>query len=407
MYAMFIAKLVFLNVIRDWRKNMIAGVAILVGTVSLVLLGGYVAQIYEGIRLGNIYSQLGHYQIFSTRQSDEAYSRSLIDQDTATRIEANLNKLDEVELVTQRIEAQGLLSFGNKAVGVLAYGVESDKDGEISSSVQIVKGTGLFRERANGALVGRELMVELGAKLGDVLTFLTTTSNGAINAVDVEVTGVMDTGTKELNKRFIKINLSLMREALAAYSSTNLVVLLDERKITANTDARVHAAVAAASNKVEVKSWADMADQYHQIVMLFNNIFGFVTALVAIIIFAGILITMTMAVMERVSELSTIRAMGASRSNLLVMVLSEGVVVGLLSVVFSVICGILIAEAINQVKIQMPAPPGSTFSFPLRMLLNVRVVLLPVFLSLFATVVGGFIPAYRAAKMPISEAMQR
>jgi len=198
-----------------------------------------------------------------------------------------------------------------------------------------------------------------------------------------------------------------MREALAAYSSTNLVVLLDERKITANTDARVHAAVAAASNKVEVKSWADMADQYHQIVMLFNNIFGFVTALVAIIIFAGILITMTMAVMERVSELSTIRAMGASRSNLLVMVLSEGVVVGLLSVVFSVICGILIAEAINQVKIQMPAPPGSTFSFPLRMLLNVRVVLLPVFLSLFATVVGGFIPAYRAAKMPISEAMQR
>ena len=403
---MFIVRLVFLNVVRDWRKNMIAGVAILVGTVSLILFGGYVAQVYEGIRLGTIYSQ-GHYQVFSTAQADEAYSKSLINQDTAARIEANLKKLDEVILVTQRIEAQGLLSFGNKSVGVLAYGVEPDKDAEISASIRIVQGTGLFPEKPSGALVGRELVAELGAKLGDVLTFLTTTSNGAINAVDVRLTGVMDTGSKDLNRRFIKINLSLMREALASNSPTNLVVLLDESKTNAATDARVHAATATASHTVELKSWSDMSDQYHQIVTLFNNIFGFVTTLVVIIIFAGILVTMTMAVMERVSELSTIRALGASRSILMGMVLSEGVVVGIFAVIVSVACGTLMVEAINHAKIQMPAPPGSTFSFPLRILLDARVLLLPVFLSLIATVAGSFIPAYRAANLPINEAMHR
>ena len=207
MHVMFFAKLIMLNVFRDWRKNLIACVAIVVGTVSLILFGGYIAQTYEGIRLGSIYSQLGHYQVFSVAQANEAYAKSLLDAATAARIEKDLGALDEVRLVSRRIEAQGLVSFGNKSVGVLAYGVEAEKDAEISRAVKVVQGTGLFAEKSSGALVGRELMAELGAKLGDVLTILVTTSGGVLNAVDVEVIGVMDTGAKELNKRFIKVNL--------------------------------------------------------------------------------------------------------------------------------------------------------------------------------------------------------
>jgi len=407
MHLTFFVKLILLNVVRDWRKNMIACVAIVIGTISLILFGGYIAQIYEGIRLGSIYSQLGHYQVFSTAQAKESYAKSLLDAGTTKRVEDALKSLDEVKLVSQRIEAQGLVSSGNKSVGVLIYGVEADKDAEISSSVKVVQGTGLFAKKQAGALVGRELLSELGAKLGDVITILVTTSEGAINAVDVEVTGVMDTGAKELNKRFIKINLPLLQETLISDAVTNLVVLLDEDRTTPQTDARVRAAVAGVGGGVEVKSWSDMSDQYHQIVNMFDNIFGFVTVLVVIIIFAAIFNTMTMAVMERVSELSTIRALGASRGNLLVMVMSEGLVVGILAVILGVTCGVGISLLINAANIKLPTPPGSTFSYPLRILLSPHILLLPAALSLIATVVGGFFPAYRAGKLPINEAMQR
>ena len=407
MHLTFFAKLILLNVVRDWRKNMIACVAIVIGTISLILFGGYIAQIYEGIRLGSIYSQLGHYQVFSTVQAKESYAKSLLDAGTTKRIEDALAGLHEVRLVSKRIEAQGLVSSGNKSVGVLIYGVEADKDAEISNAVKVVQGTGLFAGKQGGALVGRELLGELGAKLGDVLTVLVTTSEGAINAVDVQVTGVMDTGAKELNKRFIKINLPLMQETLLSDAVTNLVVLLDEDRTTPQTDARVRAAVASAGGGAEVKSWFEMSDQYHQIVTMFDNIFGFVTVLVVIIIFAAIFNTMTMAVMERVSELSTIRALGASRGNLLVMVMSEGLVVGMLAVILGVASGAGISLLINAANIKMPTPPGSTFSYPLRILLNPNILLLPAALSLVATVVGGFFPAYRAGKLPINEAMQR
>jgi len=165
--------------------------------------------------------------------------------------------------------------------------------------------------------------------------------------------------------------------------------------------------VASAGGGAEVKSWFEMSDQYHQIVTMFDNIFGFVTVLVVIIIFAAIFNTMTMAVMERVSELSTIRALGASRGNLLVMVMSEGLVVGMLAVILGVASGAGISLLINAANIKMPTPPGSTFSYPLRILLNPNILLLPAALSLVATVVGGFFPAYRAGKLPINEAMQR
>jgi putative ABC transport system permease protein len=407
MHVMFLLKMILLNVFRDWRKNMIACVAILVGTISLILFGGYVAQMYEGIRLGSIYSQLGHYQVFSTAQGDEAYSRSLFDRKTAARIEKDLEGLDEVKLVTRRIEAQGLVSFGNKSVGVMAYGVEADKDADISRAVKIVQGTGLFAEKPSGVLVGRELLEELGAKVGDVITFLTTTSGGAINAVDMQVTGVMDTGAKELNKRFIKMNLPLMQEALVSDAVTNLVVLLDEHKITSQTDNRVRSTVKKISDNVTVKSWDEMSDQYHQIVVMFDSIFGFVTVLVIIIIFAAIFNTMTMAVMERVSELSTIRALGASRSQLLMMVLCEGIVVGILAVIVGVGSGAAVAQLLNYAKFQMPTPPGSTFAYPLHILLGKRILLLPAVLSLLATVIGSFFPAYKAGTLPINEAMQR
>ncbi|NVZ18751.1 ABC transporter permease [Pseudomonas costantinii] len=407
MRILFVTRLILLNVLRDWRKNMIACVAIIVGTISLVLFGGYVAQIYEGIRLGSIYSQLGHYQVFSSRQGEEAYASSLIDSDQAVSAIRALEAQDEVRLVSRRIEAQGLLSFGNKSVGILAYGVEPDADAEISRAVRVVRGTGLFASKPEGALVGRELLAELGADIGDIVTFLTTTSEGAINAVDVQVVGAMDTGAKELNKRFMKINLPLMQEALYSKSITNLVVLLDETRLTAATDQRIRDAVANAGDKLTVKSWSEMSEHYHQIKAMFDNIFGFVTVLVIIIIFAAILNTMTMAVMERVSELSTIRALGVSRSQLLIMVLSEGGMVGLIAVVMGVLGGVLLSELINHARISMPTPPGSTFSYPLRILLDQKTLLLPAVLSLVATFVGGLIPAYRAGKLPINEAMQR
>ncbi len=406
MYITFFGKLILLNVIRNWRKNLIAGIAILVGTVSLILFGGYVAQMYEGIRLGSIYSQLGHYQIQAQSKGEEAYSKSYISAELSTEVTEKLETLPEVYLVTQRVEAQGLVSFGDRSVGALAYGVNADEDAEISTSVAIVAGSGLFSDRQEGALVGKELLEELGAHLGDVLTLLTTTADGAINAIDVEVTGVMDTGAKALNKRFIKINLSLMQEALYSSSITNLVVLLDESKTNTTSDQRIRDIVAG-NGQLKIQSWSDISDSYHQIVTMFNNIFGFVTALVIIIIFAAIFNTMTMGVMERVAELSTIRALGSSRTEILLMVLVEGLLVGIFAIAVGILFGTLISQALNFANIIMPKPPGSTFEYPLRILVNLDVVLWPTILTLFATVLGCMFPAYKAGQLPINEAMQR
>ncbi|RMG39328.1 MAG: ABC transporter permease [Methanobacteriota archaeon] len=407
MNALFGVKLIFLNALRDWRKNTIASVAILIGTVSLILFGGYVAQMYEGIRLGIIHSQLGHYQIFSVGENAESYSKNFIDKVTADRVQRKLQSLPEIELVSRRIEAQGLVSFGNKSIGVLVYGVEADQDAQISSAISVVAGSGLFAEQPEGALVGKELLQELGAKLGDIITILARTADGALNAIDVKVTGVMDTGAKELNQRFIKVNLSLMQELLYTDAITNLVVLANEKKLNAISDRKIRVAVKNVDSGLTIKSWSELSDRYHQIVTMFNNIFGFMTVLVIAIIFAAIFNTMTMGVMERVSELATIRALGISRVNLLIMVLSEGLVVGIFAILMGLIVGAIIAQAINWANIPMPKPPGSTFSYPLRILLTPQVLLTPAVLSLIATLIGSSFPAYRAGKLPINEAMQR
>jgi putative ABC transport system permease protein len=393
--------------VRDWRKNLIACVAIFVGAVSLILFGGYVANMYAGIRLGSIYSQLGHYQVHSEQKGQGAYSKGFITPEAADEVAAKLEKLDQIKVVTKRVETQGLISFADKSVGVLAYGVEADKDAEISTAVNIIEGNGLFTSNAAGVLVGRELLEELGGNVGDVVTFLSTTNDGAINAVDLVVTGVMDTGASELNKRFIKFNLGMMEEVLRDKSVTNLVILADEEKIYPGLDAAVANAVKEVNPSLVVKDWSDMSEQYHQIVSMFDNIFGFVTSLVIVIVFAAILNTMTLGVLERVSELSTTRALGSSRGEIILIIMGEGLVVGVIGVLLGAVGGYLLAIAINYSQIPMPKPPGSTVSYPLAILMSAKVILLPSLLTLAAAVFGGVLPAYKAGKLPINEAINR
>ena len=57
-------KIALLNELRNRRRSIITLLSIQVAVVSLVLFGGSVASMYEGMRENMIRSQLGHIQIY-------------------------------------------------------------------------------------------------------------------------------------------------------------------------------------------------------------------------------------------------------------------------------------------------------------------------------------------------------
>jgi putative ABC transport system permease protein len=57
------------------------------------------------------------------------------------------------------------------------------------------------------ALIGVGLAKSMNVKVGDGLTVLAMTSDGALNGVDVEIVGIVNSGAAEMDARYVRITL--------------------------------------------------------------------------------------------------------------------------------------------------------------------------------------------------------
>lgn len=121
----------------------------------------------------------------------------------------------------------------------------------------------------------------------------------------------------------------------------------------------------------------------------------------------GAMNTMFAAVTHRTAEIGALRAIGFSRSALLLSFVTESVCLALLGYIAGVVLGIGLLMVVNQILqgIAFQLPSFSTVVVRLR--LSPASLVIALGLSLLMGVVGGFFPARRAAKLQVIEALRR
>ena len=403
-------KLIFLNVLRNGRKSLFTILAIQFGVVSLIVFSGFVTAMYDGMRENMIRSQLGHIQIY--QQGFNQYGnlepeKYLIQPHELTALKQILAEFDEVELVTPRLNFTGLLTNQNgRSLSVVAEGISPDNEALLSSAVKLVKGQELFDEDREGALLGEGLANALNVSLGDYLTLLTTNAEGGIDARDVTVNGVISTGTRELDKRIIRVNIEHAQELLFTQGVTRLVVLLKDTHKTERVVDELDKKIKLANLNLELRSWEQLADYYHEVVNLFNGMFQFVQVIVVFIVMLSISNTMMMAVMERTSEIGTIRAIGGTRSEVIKLFLSEAIMIGVIGSLVGVLLAVFIAEAITAAKFMMPTPPGSSETYPIRIFITSPILIVNATLGILIALISSIYPSIKASRMIIVRALR-
>jgi len=406
---MLFLKIAFLNVLRNYRRTIITVLAIVFGSVSLIVFGGFVESMYDGLRESLIRSQLGHIQVFQNGYSENGSvdpEKYLLPADAVEKIMEILEKQPEIKVATQRLNFSGLLSNGKTSMGVFGTGMDADKEAIMNSAVSILDGEDLFADDTDGALIGSGLAGNLKIKVGDYLTLLSSTADGAVNAVDVKVSGIMTTGTKELDDRLIRANLAHIKNLMYTDNITRIVVLLDDTANTEMMKQRLTDLFAQNNLDLEIKTWTDLAGFYHKVVKMFNNIFGFIKIIVMVIVVLGIANTMMMAVMERTTEIGTIRAMGNTRGEIILLFLIESAYLGIIGGISGIVLGVLAAKGITAAHFMMPPPPGSTDGLPVSIMV-VRSFLLEAFvLGLLAAVLSSVYPAFKASRLKIIDALR-
>jgi len=113
-----------------------------------------------------------------------------------------------------------------------------------------------------------------------------------------------------------------------------------------------------------------------------------------------------MAVIERTTEIGTSMALGVRRLGILTLFIWEGVVLGLVAGVVGVGIALLLGEIISLVGIPMPPPPGMSQGYTGRIDISTALALQGFFLAFITTVIASILPAWKASRMNIVDALR-
>ncbi len=146
---------------------------------------------------------------------------------------------------------------------------------------------------------------------------------------------------------------------------------------------------------------ADQADQVKSQLKFFNIlllVFAFISVFVAVFIIFN---TFTVLVAQRTRELALLRALGASRRQVLSSVVLEAAIVGLGSGIIGIGLGLLVADGLRAL---LGAFGGSFDTVSLQ--LRTRTVVVSLLVGGLATIVAAVVPAIRAGRIPPVAAMR-
>ena len=399
-------RLALRNVLRHRGRSLLTMSSIAFGVIALVLAGGFIEDTVVEVGESMIHSWSGHLQVsrqgyaMHGTQSPERY---LMDSPEALR--ATLAATPGVDDVMLRIAFNGLLGNGRAEVPVMGEGVEPAREAKLGHYLTVSAGRALNANDHTGVMLGQGVARALGVGPGDPVTLLVSTAGGAANAMELDVVGVFQTFSKDYDARALRISLDAARELLDTRGAHVAVVALKRTADTLTVAGALRAALTAGDR--ELRTWVELNDFYTQTVELYRQQFGFLVAVILLMLVLGVSNTVQMNVFERASEFGTMRALGNRSSEVFWLIVTEGVLLGVAGSAAGVALGAALAVAISAVGIPMPPPPNADMGYLSRILVVPQVMALSFAVGVAAALCASVLQARRASRMDIAEALRQ
>ena len=395
-------KFAWLNTLRNRRRSAVTVAIAALGTAAILLAGGFALFTYQG--LAQIAARTtGHLIVAKpeqfAREEDTPLQNGL---DGVDELRQQLRADPAVRQVLPRVEFTGLISNGDKSTVMMAAGIDPDAEFAVKGPFLTVKaGAVLASGERNQVMLGAELARSLKAEPGASLTLLTSTTEGALNALDVSVKGVFSTGIPDVDKRLVYTDVQTAQKLLVSPRVTSLGVFLDRMQATDAARARI----AAALPQLAVQTWVDQAFFYKSVKALYNRIFGALGLIIGVIVVFVVTNAMAMAIIERTREIGTLRAMGTLPAQLTRSFALEGLVLGGAGAVVGSVVALGVSVALLFFPVEMPPPPGRSNGYPLQIVMDPALYAATLVAMLLLSMLASALVARRTVGKSIVDAL--
>ena len=403
-------KLALRGLLRNRRRSLVTLLAIAFGFSAIALFAGYTHNVYDGLSRQSIHDEMiGHLTVSKRGMRTEGKldpERYMLTQAEVDAVSRLLRDEPHVELLAPRLALSGLLSNGRASTIFIAEGVEPvamDRLQQNGPNPKMKKQ--LDTERPEVVELSEGLAAMLHLSTGGQGAMLVNTLSGQANALDVSVGHTFNTGNARSNDKFAFLTLGLARTLLDAEGRADrLTILLDDVDLTGALRSQLQAKLNAAGFDVEIQTWQELSDFYNQVHGMFDMIFGFIASIVLTVVVMSVANSMGMTVIERTREIGTLRAIGLKRSGVVRLFTTESMLLTLIGCLLGLGITLVVRWGINVANISY-IPPNSVAPVPLLVDMDItRITFTFILMSVVGTL-AAYMPARRAARKDIIDAL--
>lgn len=395
-------KFAWLNLLRNRRRSAVTLSIAALGTAGILLAGGFALFTYEALAQAAARTT-GHLIIARAEQfhsdEDTPLQHGL---DDAAALRTRLLADPDVRQVLPRVEFSGLISNGDKSTVMMATGIDPDAEFAIKGPfLTVTAGRVLGAGQPQHVMLGEGLARSLKAQPGSSLTLLASTTEGALNALDVTVQGIFSTGIPDIDRRLVYTDVATAQKLLVTQRVSSLGVFL--RSMPATPAARER--LAAALPALAVQTWQDQAVFYRSVRDLYNRIFGALGLIIGVIVVFVVAHAMAMAIIERTREIGTLRALGTLPSQLTRSFALEGLLLGGAGALLGALGALAVSVALLLFPVEMPPPPGRSTGYPLQIAMDAALYGGTLAAMVALATLAAALVARRTVRQPVVQAL--
>lgn len=374
--------LVLKNPFRNRTRATLAIVGIAVGIATIVALGMITVGL-QTATTSTLHAGAAEITVAPTGSNAIASTGGTLNESLATNLLSISGVQSTAGILRGYANVTRLRGANETTANVLVNGIDSSQTG--LEGIDITNGTS-FTNGSNQVIVGKTLAPLLNLTVGSNLNLFGT---------NFTVVGIYDTGDLITDSEaFIPLN------TMQNVTNSNGKISIISVKVASNANVTTvsQAIENAYPNQLITSTAADQANLISSSLNTVNTATSAISLLAIFIGGIGIINVMIMSVFERTREFGVLKAVGWRSRRILTMVLLESIILTLTAFVVGLVLGYIGAQGLLGIF--------ATSGAVIKPTLTLSVVLRAFAVAIVVGILGGIYPAYRASRLPPTEALR-
>jgi lipoprotein-releasing system permease protein len=399
--------------LRFLREGRFQTVLIIAGVAAGVAVFIFITALVNGLQANTIRRTLGTQAHIVVRPAEEvaavqravppgtqamprieARAQRLRSIDQWQPLEAELGRTAGIVDVSPMVTGPGFAVRGDASKSIAIVGIDPVRYSRIVAIGEKLVG-GEFRVQAGEAVLGRDLAQDLGIGIGDRVR-LVTAENDVITGDTFTVTGIVDLGVRELNRRTVYVGLRTAQSLLSLPGGVSQLDLT----VAELFDAEQIAQRLAARTGLTVESWMKTNEQLLAAINAQTVTTRMIRLFVAAIVVLGVASVLVVSVVQKRREIGILRAMGAQRGSISRVLLLQGAIVALSGSLVG--CGLAATMMLVFGRLARNADGSPLFD----LVISPQLFVIASAGAVASGVLAAFAPARRAAALDPAQAIR-